>query len=260
MFSLMLSTSPPIYPSCWIHKSRTEGRSNLVEIFVTEWVFDYHFGGRKVKKIKVIQIDENFHMSDTSLITWSIMYRGSHLSCKSCCFLWDGVHLQSSMLISAMHYYYDCNISFHFIRPLFQSLSRPWLMSLCGNVMDCWSRTIYRCPVALAASQPTVFHCWMCTYAGHDCSVRLWNVETKTCVQELTVHRKKFDESVNDVTFHPSKPLIASAGADAVAKVYVWFTLQCPLSVSVDILSDWHWLSVTDWIVQCLHCVKGITE
>jgi len=57
--------------------------------------------------------------------------------------------------------------------------------------------------------------------AGHDCSIRLWNIETKICVQELTVHRKKFEESVNDVAFHPSKPLLASAGADAVAKVYV---------------------------------------
>jgi len=56
---------------------------------------------------------------------------------------------------------------------------------------------------------------------GHDSSIRLWNIETKTCVQELTVHRKKFEESVNDVAFHPSKPLLASAGADAVAKVYV---------------------------------------
>lgn len=56
---------------------------------------------------------------------------------------------------------------------------------------------------------------------SHDSSIRLWNIETKTCMQELTVHRKKFDESVNDVAFHPSKPYIASAGADAVAKVYV---------------------------------------
>jgi len=56
---------------------------------------------------------------------------------------------------------------------------------------------------------------------GHDCSVRLWNIESKTCVQEITVHRKKFEESVNDVAFHPTKPLLASAGADAVAKIYV---------------------------------------
>ena len=50
---------------------------------------------------------------------------------------------------------------------------------------------------------------------------RLWNLESKTCVQEITAHRKKFDESIFDVAFHPSKPFIASAGADALAKVFV---------------------------------------
>ncbi|OXA50721.1 Striatin-4 [Folsomia candida] len=34
-------------------------------------------------------------------------------------------------------------------------------------------------------------------------------------------HRKKFDEAIHDVSFHPSKPFIASAGADGLAKVYV---------------------------------------
>lgn len=56
---------------------------------------------------------------------------------------------------------------------------------------------------------------------GHDCSIRLWSMESKTCVQEITSHRKKFDESIFDVAFHPSKPYIASAGADGVAKVLV---------------------------------------
>lgn len=57
--------------------------------------------------------------------------------------------------------------------------------------------------------------------SGHDCSIRLWNMDNKTCVQEITAHRKKFDESILDVAFHPSRPFIASAGADALAKVYV---------------------------------------
>jgi len=56
---------------------------------------------------------------------------------------------------------------------------------------------------------------------SHDCSIRLWNLDSKTCVQEITSHRKKFDESVFGVAFHPSKPYIASAGADALAKVFV---------------------------------------
>ncbi|XP_051869529.1 striatin-3-like isoform X2 [Pristis pectinata] len=56
---------------------------------------------------------------------------------------------------------------------------------------------------------------------SHDCSIRLWNLDSKTCVQEITVHRKKCDESIYDVAFHPSKAYIASAGADALAKVFV---------------------------------------
>ncbi|XP_006006422.1 striatin-3 isoform X2 [Latimeria chalumnae] len=56
---------------------------------------------------------------------------------------------------------------------------------------------------------------------SHDCSIRLWNLESKTCVQEITAHRKKYDESIYDVAFHPSKAYIACAGADALAKVFV---------------------------------------
>ncbi|XP_065056919.1 striatin-like [Rhopilema esculentum] len=56
---------------------------------------------------------------------------------------------------------------------------------------------------------------------SHDGSIRLWNIENKTCIQEITAHRKKFDEAVFDVAFHPSQPFIASGGADAVAKVFV---------------------------------------
>uniref|UniRef100_A0A1L8DXR1 Putative cell-cycle nuclear protein n=1 Tax=Nyssomyia neivai TaxID=330878 RepID=A0A1L8DXR1_9DIPT len=56
---------------------------------------------------------------------------------------------------------------------------------------------------------------------SHDSSIRLWNLDNKTCVQEITAHRKKFDESILDVAFHPSRPYIASAGADALAKVFV---------------------------------------
>ncbi|KAM9644909.1 striatin-3 isoform 8-T8 [Trichechus inunguis] len=58
-------------------------------------------------------------------------------------------------------------------------------------------------------------------FTGHDCSIRLWNLDSKTCVQEITAHRKKLDESIYDVAFHPSKAYIASAGADALAKVFV---------------------------------------
>uniref|UniRef100_A0AAQ5YBS1 Striatin-3 n=1 Tax=Amphiprion ocellaris TaxID=80972 RepID=A0AAQ5YBS1_AMPOC len=56
---------------------------------------------------------------------------------------------------------------------------------------------------------------------SHDCSLRLWNLDSKTCVQEITAHRKKSEEAIYDVAFHPSKAYIASAGADALARVYV---------------------------------------
>ncbi|VDM25429.1 unnamed protein product [Hydatigera taeniaeformis] len=54
--------------------------------------------------------------------------------------------------------------------------------------------------------------------AGHDASIRLWDVETRTCVQEFTSHRRKHDESIHSVAFHPTLPLIASAGADGLVK------------------------------------------
>lgn len=57
--------------------------------------------------------------------------------------------------------------------------------------------------------------------AGHDCSVRLWMLDNRTCVQEITAHRKKHDEAIHDVAFHASQPFIASAGADALAKIFV---------------------------------------
>ncbi|CAF97462.1 unnamed protein product, partial [Tetraodon nigroviridis] len=56
---------------------------------------------------------------------------------------------------------------------------------------------------------------------SHDCSVRLWMLDNRTCVQEITAHRKKHDEAIHDVAFHPCQPFIASAGADALAKIFV---------------------------------------
>lgn len=72
---------------------------------------------------------------------------------------------------------------------------------------------------------------------GHDCSIRLWNLESKTCIQEFTAHRKKFEESIHDVAFHPSKCYIASAGADALAKVFVWQNASSSPSSSLQIIN-----------------------
>lgn len=45
-------------------------------------------------------------------------------------------------------------------------------------------------------------------------------MDTKTCVQEITAHRKHFDEAIFNVTCHLSQPYFASAGADGIVKVF----------------------------------------
>ncbi|NWS92979.1 STRN4 protein, partial [Toxostoma redivivum] len=57
--------------------------------------------------------------------------------------------------------------------------------------------------------------------AGHEFSLRLWHLCQRTCVQELPAHRRKHEEAVLAVAFHPRRALSASAGADALAKVFV---------------------------------------
>ncbi|XP_018647932.1 LOW QUALITY PROTEIN: putative striatin [Schistosoma mansoni] len=56
--------------------------------------------------------------------------------------------------------------------------------------------------------------------ASHDCSIRIWDINAKLCIQEITGHRKKFGEAINAVAFHPTQHFMASAGSDALAKVY----------------------------------------
>uniref|UniRef100_A0A8R1HG54 WD_REPEATS_REGION domain-containing protein n=1 Tax=Caenorhabditis japonica TaxID=281687 RepID=A0A8R1HG54_CAEJA len=56
---------------------------------------------------------------------------------------------------------------------------------------------------------------------SHDGSIRMWNMEKRSCLQEISAHRKKNDSAVTSVAFHPSRSLIGSAGADSLAKVYV---------------------------------------
>jgi len=58
--------------------------------------------------------------------------------------------------------------------------------------------------------------------SGHDCSVRFWELlNNRACTQESTVHRKKADEGVLAVAFHPGGlPFLASAGADGIVKLY----------------------------------------
>ncbi|NXS94568.1 STRN4 protein, partial [Jacana jacana] len=76
-------------------------------------------------------------------------------------------------------------------------------------------------PEAPVCRPPPLSPDFLCHLPGHDCSLRLWHLAHKTCVQELTAHRKKHEEAVHAVAFHPSRALSASAGADALAKVFV---------------------------------------
>ncbi|KAG0206009.1 hypothetical protein BGX28_002511 [Mortierella sp. GBA30] len=58
---------------------------------------------------------------------------------------------------------------------------------------------------------------------GHDGSVRLWDISssTRSCLQEFTGHRRKSDEGVTTVRYHPTLPgLLATGGADSIVKVY----------------------------------------
>ncbi|CAJ0582644.1 unnamed protein product, partial [Mesorhabditis spiculigera] len=55
---------------------------------------------------------------------------------------------------------------------------------------------------------------------SHDGSLRVWDLEKRVCLQEIAAHRKKFDAAVNSIAFHPSRPLIGSAGADSLGKVF----------------------------------------
>ena len=49
----------------------------------------------------------------------------------------------------------------------------------------------------------------------------MWDTVNKSCVFEVTVHRNKADEAINDVCFHPTLPFFVSSGADGTVKVHV---------------------------------------
>jgi len=55
---------------------------------------------------------------------------------------------------------------------------------------------------------------------GHDSSIRCWDITTYACTQEFTSHRKKYDEGVHSLAFHPNIPILASGGADSTVRVY----------------------------------------
>ncbi|KAJ3019679.1 UNVERIFIED_CONTAM: hypothetical protein HDU68_010566 [Siphonaria sp. JEL0065] len=58
--------------------------------------------------------------------------------------------------------------------------------------------------------------------SGHDCSLRWWDIGTRTCVQEYSTHRKKNDEGIWDIAYLAGgdDERFASAGADGAVKLF----------------------------------------
>ena len=52
-------------------------------------------------------------------------------------------------------------------------------------------------------------------------NLRIWNLTSKNCIQDINAHISYQDESISAVKFHPSKPkMLASAGVDSTVKVF----------------------------------------
>ncbi|KAL5040121.1 hypothetical protein BDV3_002495 [Batrachochytrium dendrobatidis] len=57
---------------------------------------------------------------------------------------------------------------------------------------------------------------------GHDCSLRWWDLGTRRCIQEQSSHRRKYDEGVWSVAYHPYfGDVMASGGSDGTCRVYL---------------------------------------
>lgn len=50
--------------------------------------------------------------------------------------------------------------------------------------------------------------------------MRLWDLQRKTSLQDLNGHRQRSNEGVTHVASHPELPIIASAGADGVVRIW----------------------------------------
>ncbi|KXG51485.1 uncharacterized protein PGRI_094970 [Penicillium griseofulvum] len=56
--------------------------------------------------------------------------------------------------------------------------------------------------------------------AGHDASLRVWDLEKRSCTQELTSHRMMRDEGVCAVAWSPDGKWVIGGGGDGVAKAF----------------------------------------
>ncbi|WWC61639.1 uncharacterized protein I303_104223 [Kwoniella dejecticola CBS 10117] len=56
--------------------------------------------------------------------------------------------------------------------------------------------------------------------SSNDCSVRLWDLSKKTCLQDLSGHRPRSGEGVERVAAHPELPILGTVGADGVVRLW----------------------------------------
>ena len=57
--------------------------------------------------------------------------------------------------------------------------------------------------------------------AGHDASLRFWDLETRTCVQTVWSHRIMRGEGVCAVVWSQDGRWVVSCGGDGIVKVFV---------------------------------------
>lgn len=53
-----------------------------------------------------------------------------------------------------------------------------------------------------------------------DSSLRLWDIRNLRCIQEFTLHKKKYHDSIFDITYCKQLNLIMTAGADATVRFF----------------------------------------
>lgn len=56
--------------------------------------------------------------------------------------------------------------------------------------------------------------------AGHDASIRFWNLEKRVCTQMISSHRIMRGEGVCAIVWSQDGRLVVSGGGDGVVKVY----------------------------------------
>ena len=54
---------------------------------------------------------------------------------------------------------------------------------------------------------------------GHDGSLRSWDLRNFHCLHEITLNRKKYDESIFCVAQHPNSEMLAVGGSDSIIKI-----------------------------------------